>query len=138
VQATVSALPTTVAAQRFDSGWPPVHPLPGQALSEARAAGGHDLVHTTLRRASRTTSNDGDKATPVSPEEKETGCASPGLPAVSADGCLRSSHKAGVEGDEAEATGLVGPPDGLRRPNACLAEHLVVTTGMRAHAMCKN
>jgi hypothetical protein len=51
---------------------------------------------------------------------------------VSADGCLHSPHKAEVEGDEAEATGLVGPPDGLRRPNACLAEHLVVTTGMRS------
>jgi len=54
------------------------------------------------------------------------------LPAVSADGRLRSSHKAEVEGGEAEATGLVGPPDGLRRPNACLAEHVVVTTGMRS------
>lgn len=52
--------------------------------------------------------------------------------AVSADGCLHSPHKAEVEGGEAEATGLVGPPDGLRRPNACLAEHLVVTTGMRS------
>jgi hypothetical protein len=41
-----------------------------------------------------------------------------------------------VESGEVEATGPVGPPDGLRRPNACLAEHLVATTGCVLRPLC--
>ena len=50
---------------------------------------------------------------------------------MSAYGCLYSPHETAVEGGELEATGPVGPHS-LRRPNACLAEHLVATTGMRS------
>ena len=50
---------------------------------------------------------------------------------MSAYGCLHSPHEVAVEGGEVEATGPVGPHS-LCRPNACLAEHLVATTGMRS------